>query len=176
MPKFFGFLLHFQIDMYFFFIGWLHHRLCQWSQGQCEVPVHTWQVLRTPSQVYPGKSCSHHIVHRLGLADMSHVMRKPVYAICEQQRPSLACASAQSEQRLYYLLPRWYNTSTCYSRIFKNLASLCSWTGRFESYQIANSEDKFSHDMAHMGVGSFCHHRKHLLEIDTCTSWFLHLM
>ena len=31
---------------------------------------------------------------------MRHVMRKPVYAICEQQRRRSACASAQSDQRL----------------------------------------------------------------------------
>ena len=29
---------------------------------------------------------------------MSHAMRKPVYAICEQQRRRLACASPQSVQ------------------------------------------------------------------------------
>ena len=33
---------------------------------------------------------------------MSHIMRKPVYAICEQQRRRLACASAQSDQRLCF--------------------------------------------------------------------------
>ena len=37
--------------------------------------------------------------------DMSHVMRKPVYAICEQQRRRSACASAQSGQCLYCSLP-----------------------------------------------------------------------
>ena len=37
---------------------------------------------------------------------MSLVMRKPVYAICEQQRRSSACASAQSDQHLYCSLPR----------------------------------------------------------------------
>ena len=31
---------------------------------------------------------------------MSHVMRKPVYAICEQQSRRSACASAQSDQHL----------------------------------------------------------------------------
>ena len=31
---------------------------------------------------------------------MSHVMRKPVYAICEQRRRRSACASAQSDQHL----------------------------------------------------------------------------
>ena len=36
--------------------------------------------------------------------EMSHVMRKPVFAICEQQRRRSACASAQSDQRLCYSL------------------------------------------------------------------------
>ena len=31
---------------------------------------------------------------------MSHVMRKPVYALCEQKRRRSACASVQSDQRL----------------------------------------------------------------------------
>ena len=33
---------------------------------------------------------------------MSHVVRKPVFAICEQQRRRLACASAQSDQHLCF--------------------------------------------------------------------------
>ena len=39
-------------------------------------------------------------------SDLSHIMRKPVYAICEQQRRRSACASAQSDQRLCCSLPR----------------------------------------------------------------------
>ena len=31
---------------------------------------------------------------------MSHIMRKPVFAICEQQRRRSDCASAQSDQHL----------------------------------------------------------------------------
>ena len=44
---------------------------------------------------------------------MSHFMRKPVYDICDQQRRRSACASVQSDQRLYGSLPRQYNTYTC---------------------------------------------------------------
>ena len=36
---------------------------------------------------------------------MSHATRKPVYAICEQQRRRSACASAQFDQRLWFSLP-----------------------------------------------------------------------
>ena len=35
---------------------------------------------------------------------------------------------------------------------FKTLASFCSWAGRFESYLIANPEDRSSHDEAHFIV------------------------
>ena len=37
---------------------------------------------------------------------LSHVMRKPVYAICEQQRRRSTCASTQYDQCLCWLLPR----------------------------------------------------------------------
>ena len=37
---------------------------------------------------------------------LSYVMRKPAFAICEQQRRKSACASAQSDQRLRYSLLR----------------------------------------------------------------------
>ena len=36
---------------------------------------------------------------------MCHVMRKPVYAIYEQQRRRSSCATAQSDQRLCCSLP-----------------------------------------------------------------------
>ena len=45
-------------------------------------------------------------LHNLYSSEMSHVMRKPVYAICEQQRRKSACASVQSDQRLYSSLLR----------------------------------------------------------------------
>ena len=35
---------------------------------------------------------------------------------------------------------------------FKTLASLWSWAGRFESYLVANPEDKFSHDVAQVDL------------------------
>ena len=37
---------------------------------------------------------------------MSLVMRKPVFALCEQQRGRSACTSAQTDQRLCCSLPR----------------------------------------------------------------------
>ena len=78
-------------------------------------------------------------------------MRKPVYAICEQQRRrSGCCASAQTDQRLCCSLPRQCNTSSFYIRNFKPLASFCGCAGRFESTLVGNPEDRFTRDRAHL--------------------------
>ena len=57
---------------------------------------------------------------------MSHVMRKPVFAICEQHRRRSACASVQSDQRLCYSRLRSYNICSFYMQSLKPLTSLCS--------------------------------------------------
>ena len=82
--------------------------------------------------------------------NLGHVMRKPVDAICEQQKSRSAYASAQSDQRLYCSLPGLYNTHTWYSHNFKTITSLCSWAGRFESDLVGNSEYRFSLAAAHI--------------------------
>ena len=46
-------------------------------------------------------------------------MRKPVYALCKQQRRRSACASAQSDQCLCCSLYRMYNISSFSIRNFK---------------------------------------------------------
>ena len=54
--------------------------------------------------------------------------------------------------------PRHEKTCLCHmqttkaqiSRTFKPLPSFCGCAGRFESYLVGNSEDMFSHDMAHI--------------------------
>ena len=74
---------------------------------------------------------------------MSHVIRKPVNGICEQQRCRSACASAQSDQRLCCSLPWWYNRSSFYIRNFKPLLSSWSWAGRFESSLLATPKTCF---------------------------------
>ena len=82
--------------------------------------------------------------------NMSHVMRKPVLAIWEQQRRRSACAFTQPDQHLCCSLLRWYNTYTCQIQNLKTVAGLCSWAGQFESYLVGNPEDRFSHDVAHI--------------------------
>ena len=83
-------------------------------------------------------------------------MRKPVYAICEQQRPRSTCASAQSYQHFCCSLPRSYNISSFYIRNVKPLANFSGCAGRFESYLVKNHEDRFSHDEAQMILNFFC--------------------
>ena len=76
---------------------------------------------------------------------MSHVMRNPFFVICQQQRRRSVCASAQSDQRLCYLLPRQYNISFFYIKNFKPLVSLCGCAGWFESNLVVH---RFSRDEA----------------------------
>ena len=83
------------------------------------------------------------------LNHLSHVMRRPILAICQQQRCRSACASVQSDQHICCSLPIQYNISSFYIRNFKPLASICSCAGRFESYLVKNPKDRFSHDEAH---------------------------
>ena len=77
-------------------------------------------------------------------------MRKPVYAICEQQRRRSACPSAQSDQRLCCSLSRQYNISSFYILNFKTLGSFCGCADRFVSYLVENPEDRFSCDEAQL--------------------------
>ena len=49
----------------------------------------------------------------------------------------------QSDQRICCSLPGLCNTSTCYSRNFKTLATVCGWAGRFESNLVANPKTGF---------------------------------
>ena len=85
-------------------------------------------------------------------------MRKPVYAICEQQRRRSACASGQFDQHLCCSLPRKYNISSFYIRNCKLQTSFCGCAGRFESYLVENLEDRFSHDEAQLVVSLLHHH------------------
>ena len=92
-------------------------------------------------------------------------MRKPVFAICEQQRRRSACASAQSDQHLCYSLPRLYNTSSFYIRNFKPLPSFCICAGRFESALVANLKTVFSRNEAELYFTALllcCHQTKFL--------------
>ena len=69
--------------------------------------------------------------------DMVLDPRKPVFRALQTTRRRSACASAQSDQHLYYSLIVKYHSKTCYKLNFTILASLCSW---FESSFFENPE------------------------------------
>ena len=79
-------------------------------------------------------------------------MRKPVYAICEQQQVQIRLAHLRSLISTFVVRCLDSNISSFYIRNFKPLASLWSWACRFEFYPIANPEDRFSCDMATISV------------------------
>ena len=81
---------------------------------------------------------------------MSLVARKPGFAACKQQRRRPACASAQPDQHLCYLLNVKYDIQICFIEKFHILASLYSWAGWFVNDLVGNPKDRFSRDEAHM--------------------------
>ena len=78
-------------------------------------------------------------------------MRKPVCAICEQQRRRSACASAQSDQRLCFRCLVSIIPLVSISEM-SSPTSFCGCAGRFVSdmYLVANLEDRFSRGEAHL--------------------------
>ena len=82
----------------------------------------------------------------IAITYLNHVRRKPVFAICEQQRRRSACASAQTDQHLCCSLLRQHNTYTCYIQNFKTLAE------QAESHLVANPKDRVSRDEANFIV------------------------
>ena len=77
---------------------------------------------------------------------MSHVMRKPVLPYAKQRHRS-ACALPTFVVRC--LVSIIYLCSF-YMQNLKPVASLYSCTGQFESYLVANPEDRFSRDKAYI--------------------------
>ena len=123
-----------EIDI--FHLAYSTHQVWEnWSTGTQEC-VHT-----------PMYSKLYSLISFMKVTIMGHIMRKPVYAICEQQRCRSACASRQSDQHLCCSLPRWYNISIFYIRNFKSLPSFCAvqpvWV-----YPCRKPEDRFSRNEA----------------------------
>ena len=80
---------------------------------------------------------------------LSHVMRKPVLAICEQQRCRSACSYVESDQHLCCSLSRLYDSIIpilAKSKISRlQLASEAEQAGSSLIW-LHTSEDRFSHD------------------------------
>ena len=82
--------------------------------------------------------------------DMSLVMRKPDFYICENKDADQLRGNREADQRLCFrhtdstipLLPT--------SEFFKPLAIFCGCTDQFVSDLVGNPEDRFSHNEAHI--------------------------
>ena len=80
-------------------------------------------------------------------------MRKPVIHQMRTKAQIILCIRAESDQCLCCSLPSsMIPACTCLIQNFKTLAGCCSKAGRFESYLVENSKDKFSPDMAHVVI------------------------
>ena len=75
-----------------------NHNLMSWLISNMQLQNHENMNIR--STAYNDEYHSDRV-----FGQMSHVIRKPVFAICEQQRRRSACASAQSDQHLCCSLP-----------------------------------------------------------------------
>ena len=76
---------------------------------------------------------------------LSHVMRKPVYAICDQQRHRSACASADQPAHLHSLIGAF--VVRCLDSIIP-LVSISKISSLYLSS--TNPEDRFSSDKAYL--------------------------
>ena len=76
---------------------------------------------------------------------MSWIIRARLARICEHQRRKPACASAQSNQRIWYSFSEKYGSQTCSIQNVKILASLCSWADWHECYSFRNPDDVEAH-------------------------------
>ena len=80
------------------------------------------------------------------------------HLLCENQKTISKFSSGKKlfknvTLQIFYFIPFCQKTEN-----FKPLGSLCTWAGRFESYQVGNPEDRFSRDQAHLdywGEGTF---------------------
>ena len=98
--------------------------------------------------------------------EMSRIMIKPVYAICEQQRPVIVRCL---DRIITFVIPLVANF-----RISILLSSLCSWAGRFESYLVANTKDMFFHGVAQILIVAYCQYA-YLAKILLLVCWAFYL-
>ena len=63
--------------------------------------IHIYRCHALPCNEKECNRSTGHILYNFKNPELSHVTRKLVFAICEQQRRRSACASAQSDQRLF---------------------------------------------------------------------------
>ena len=87
---------------------------------------------------------------------VSHVMRKPVLCLCEQQGTDQPAHSQSLISTFIVCCLDSIIPLVSFIRNFKTLTSFCGCAGRFVSYLVANPEDRFSCDKAHVAYLRFC--------------------
>ena len=90
-------------------------------------------------------------------AQMSLVMRKPAFCICENKDADQLRGNREADQRLCFR----YTDSTIplllESEISSHLAIFCDCTARFVSDLVGNPEDRFSQNEAQMSCHAINH-------------------
>ena len=82
--------------------------------------------------------------------DMSLVMRKPDFYICENKNADQLRGNREADQRLCFRYTDSTITLLPTSEFFKPLAIFYGCTARFVSDLVGNPEDRFSHNEAHI--------------------------
>ena len=108
--------------------------------------------------------------------NLSRVVRKPAFCICENKDADQLRGYREADQRLCFR----YTDTTIHllskSENFKPLAILCGCTDRFVWDQVGNPEDRFSQNEAHLillhAVHSFEESSWHTLWIFVPCPWF----
>ena len=80
------------------------------------------------------------------LEDLSLIMRKPAFCICENKDADQLRGNREADQRLCFR----YTDSTIPLLPKSEIASFCGCTARFVSDLVGNPEDRVSHDEAHL--------------------------
>ena len=82
--------------------------------------------------------------------NMSLVVRKPAFCICVKNDADQLHVNREADQRLCFCYINSTIPLLSKSEIFKPLAIFCGCAARFESDQVGNPEDRFSHNEAHI--------------------------
>ena len=94
--------------------------------------------------------CTYYFKAKPHYSNLSHFMRKPAFAICEQQSRRSACAFAQSDQCLYFRCLDSIIPLVSISKISSlYLASVAEQACLSQPWS-QNPKDRFSRDKAHL--------------------------
>ena len=99
--------------------------------------------------VPPGNTSTHHWLH--AVKQMSLVMSKPAFCICENKGADQLCGNRTTDQRLCFCYTDSTTPLLFKIRNSKPLAIFCGCTARFVWDLVGNPEDRFSHNETQIG-------------------------